>query len=102
MKIYISKQGITEPIKNVIGDTEEELRNAKKIIISCPYSFKYSSNVRELRNEINAFIKELQYINNSLIKVERMYNEFFRETIRSIDCVKEQKIPTRTKLKDKI
>ncbi len=102
MKIYISKQGITEPIKNVIDDTEKELRNAKKFIISCPYGFKYSSNVRELRNEINDFIKELQYINNSLIKVERMYNGLFRETIRSIDYVKEQKIPTRTKLKDTI
>ncbi len=95
MKLYISDIGISDSIDDSVNEGVNDLNAARMHYFYCPSSFKYYSYVKELRSKIYKYVRELQYINNSLIKSERKYNSLFREEVNAVNRINEMSIPER-------
>lgn len=95
MELYISTEGLYDPVKHALSDTSSSLRAAKATAINAPYGFQYSSYVNQLDGVIENYIREVGEISENIRKNENQYEEHLVEQKRKIKYIPEKKLEER-------
>lgn len=95
MQLYISTEGLHEPVKNILSDVTQNLSVAKSTAINAPYGFQYSNYVNQLDGVIQNFIREANEIDSTIRKNENQYEDLFRDETRRVKYINEKKLEER-------
>ena len=101
MKVYISTIGIKASVEYPVRDVKNNLNRAKNHNLSCPDNLSGANYIRSLSSKIDGYIKEMNYIYNSLDKSEKKYSTLFEESVENLNKVIEYNIPERIGIKNK-
>jgi len=95
MKLYISSEGLLQPIESDLNQTLESLRKAQYHYLYCPASFSRAGDVKNLREEISEITKEIYAIKAVIKKTEKRYTSQFDQKERKVQYVSEKRIVER-------
>lgn len=102
MNLYISKLGIHNPIQYQLKDALKDLQTAMANTGTAPSSFSYASYINDLDNKISKYVKELQEIQNVVIKTEQRYTDLFSEETAQFNNIDEYGVKPRDGISAKI
>lgn len=95
MQLYISTEGLYEPVKNILSDVTQNLSVAKSTAINAPYGFQYSNYVNQLDGTIKNLIREANEIDSIIRQNENRYEDLFNDEIRKVRYINEKKLEER-------
>ena len=102
MKAYISNFGLSSPVENSISEAKRRLLLAKNSIESAPNGFSHANFVNNLSSTIDGYIKEVDRIYNTLISIEKKYDNFLTDKKIEFQSINEYKVPDRRGIGHKI
>lgn len=102
MKTYISNFGLSSPVENTINEAKRKLLLAKNSVDTAPSDFSYKSFVNNLSSTIDGYIKEADKILNTLISIEKKYDNFLTDKKIEFQSINEYKVPDRRGIGHKI